>query len=360
MRRKQPPSTTSSWPRCSRYRQTLLLVISLSRLRRAVLRADFAAGRGRMVIRLHHAGGGSSEPAVRGIHQHARRHRDQFPDPSDGALQRGAAPGSAVPEALELAVVNTGAGVVASAFIMALAFLMPMFTDFKGIAELGLISAAGLFMCMISAMLVFPAMVVLRDRSAGKRPSGQDVAGAGDVRRWRSFRASGLDYRSYRRPRPHGALLPSRRDCSIRTFSSCRRATRGGPLRKCAAERLRPLVVVRGLAAQTHKNRRPQSRRLPQAAGSLRRRDHRHLYSRRSGRRSARSCEHRAAKSRRFAIRPPARPGTADAMLRELERLHARLRRSRHSIPSGGAAKTRGLVASASAAARQPGGLRRL
>ncbi len=78
--------------------------------------------------------------------------------------------GAAVSHAIELAVANTGAGVVASAIIMALAFLMPMFTDFKGIAELGLISAAGLFMCMISAMLVFPAMVVIRDRNRPSKP----------------------------------------------------------------------------------------------------------------------------------------------------------------------------------------------
>jgi uncharacterized protein len=78
--------------------------------------------------------------------------------------------GLAMPEAVELAVVNTGTGVFASACIMALAFLMPMFTDFKGIAELGLISAAGLFMCLISALLVFPAMVALRDRRRPPAP----------------------------------------------------------------------------------------------------------------------------------------------------------------------------------------------
>src|SRR5216683_1034033 len=73
--------------------------------------------------------------------------------------------GHTMPEALELAVVNTGTGVFASACIMALAFLTPMFTDFKGIAELGLVSAAGLFMCLLSAMLVFPALIALRDRN---------------------------------------------------------------------------------------------------------------------------------------------------------------------------------------------------
>jgi hopanoid biosynthesis associated RND transporter like protein HpnN len=78
--------------------------------------------------------------------------------------------GLAMPDAVELAVVNTGTGVFASACIMALAFLMPMFTDFKGIAELGLVSAAGLFMCLISAMLVFPALVALRDRGRPPKP----------------------------------------------------------------------------------------------------------------------------------------------------------------------------------------------
>jgi hopanoid biosynthesis associated RND transporter like protein HpnN len=67
-------------------------------------------------------------------------------------------------EAIELGVVNTGAGVVASAGIMAMAFLMPVFSNFKGIAELGIVSAGGLFLCLISALLVFPSLVALRDR----------------------------------------------------------------------------------------------------------------------------------------------------------------------------------------------------
>ena len=67
-------------------------------------------------------------------------------------------------ESIELGVVNTGAGVVASACIMALAFLMPVFSDFKGIAELGIVSAGGLFLCLLSALLVFPALIAIRDR----------------------------------------------------------------------------------------------------------------------------------------------------------------------------------------------------
>jgi uncharacterized protein len=72
--------------------------------------------------------------------------------------------GASSAQAVELAVVNTGTGVFASACIMALAFLTPVFTDFRGIAELGIVSAAGLFLCLVSALLVFPALVVLRDR----------------------------------------------------------------------------------------------------------------------------------------------------------------------------------------------------
>ena len=79
--------------------------------------------------------------------------------------------GLPMPAALELAVVNTGTGVFASACIMALAFLMPMFTDFSGIAELGEISAAGLFLCLVAALLVFPALIALRDRRATPRPA---------------------------------------------------------------------------------------------------------------------------------------------------------------------------------------------
>jgi hopanoid biosynthesis associated RND transporter like protein HpnN len=73
--------------------------------------------------------------------------------------------GASAAAALELSVVNTGTGVVASALIMALAFFAPMLTDFKGIAELGLVSGAGLFFCLLSALTVFPALLILQDRN---------------------------------------------------------------------------------------------------------------------------------------------------------------------------------------------------
>ncbi|HVA77230.1 MAG TPA: MMPL family transporter, partial [Candidatus Binataceae bacterium] len=95
-------------------------------------------------------------------------------------------------EAVELGVVNTGAGVVASACIMALAFLMPMFTDFKGIAELGLVSAAGLFLCLISALLVFPALVAIRDRSRAPRLAPRLAIASREPRLRRLFARPGI------------------------------------------------------------------------------------------------------------------------------------------------------------------------
>src|SRR5208282_3621128 len=67
-------------------------------------------------------------------------------------------------------VTNTGNAVFAATAVMALAFVMPAFTSFKGIAELGLISAAGLMLCFLSAILVFPSMVILFRPAANAPP----------------------------------------------------------------------------------------------------------------------------------------------------------------------------------------------
>lgn len=100
--------------------------------------------------------------------------------------------GRTMEEALELSLTRTGTAVVASASIMALAFVTPMFTDFRGIAELGLISAAGLSLCLVSALFVFPPLVAIRDRHA---PRMQPATGAQPGQRSRLealFRRPGL------------------------------------------------------------------------------------------------------------------------------------------------------------------------
>ncbi|GEM_PF-109928 len=95
-------------------------------------------------------------------------------------------------EAIELGVVNTGVGVFASACIMALAFLMPIFSDFRGIAELGIVSASGLFLCLVSAMLVFPALAAIRDRHRPPRLAPQLKVVHQEPRLQRLFARPGL------------------------------------------------------------------------------------------------------------------------------------------------------------------------
>ena len=190
---------------------------------RAIVRGAGVAGRRGLVVRLHHARDRPSEFALGGVHQRAGWNRDQLPDPSDGALRRGAPPGlQSSAQAVELAVVNTGTGVFASACIMALAFLTPVFTDFRGIAELGIVSAAGLFLCLVSALLIFPALVVLRDRyRPAQRPAAACAADARLDSRSR-FSPPGVDRRGRGGDHRRRAVLTGPASASIRTCSSCR------------------------------------------------------------------------------------------------------------------------------------------
>lgn len=100
--------------------------------------------------------------------------------------------GRSMPEAVVLGVVNTGAGVVASALIMSLSFLMPVFTDFRGISELGLVSAAGLFCCLASAVFVFPALVAIWDRNRAVKAAPALKLVGRDSRLDRMFSRPGL------------------------------------------------------------------------------------------------------------------------------------------------------------------------
>jgi hopanoid biosynthesis associated RND transporter like protein HpnN len=51
-----------------------------------------------------------------------------------------------------------------AAATVAMAFATFAFTDFKGIAELGIIAAGGVFICVLATFTVLPAMLVLLDR----------------------------------------------------------------------------------------------------------------------------------------------------------------------------------------------------
>lgn len=63
----------------------------------------------------------------------------------------------------------------------ALAFLTFLLTDFKGIAELGLIAAAGVFVCFISTFTVLPAMLVILQTRKDDERGGSSLPDAKKV-----------------------------------------------------------------------------------------------------------------------------------------------------------------------------------
>ena len=75
----------------------------------------------------------------------------------------------------ELEAIRTGLNrnvwaIVMAAATVAAAFLTFIFTDFKGIAELGIIAAGGVAICVAATFTVLPAMLVLLARYRKRRP----------------------------------------------------------------------------------------------------------------------------------------------------------------------------------------------
>ncbi|MCE1226685.1 MAG: MMPL family transporter [Geobacteraceae bacterium] len=68
-------------------------------------------------------------------------------------------------EAIERGVTSNFRAVVLAAATVALAFATFAFTDFKGIAELGIIASGGIVMCVAATFTVLPAMLVLISRT---------------------------------------------------------------------------------------------------------------------------------------------------------------------------------------------------
>ncbi len=76
-------------------------------------------------------------------------------------------------EELESALVKTsagvGTGIITAAVTTALAFLCATFTDFLGVAELGMIAGGGILLCGIATFVILPALVALADRNIEPR-----------------------------------------------------------------------------------------------------------------------------------------------------------------------------------------------
>ncbi len=67
-------------------------------------------------------------------------------------------------EAIEIGLTANIRSIIMAAATVALAFATFAFTDFKGIAELGIIAAGGVFICVIVTFTVLPAMLILLER----------------------------------------------------------------------------------------------------------------------------------------------------------------------------------------------------
>lgn len=90
---------------------------------------------------------------------------------------RGGRPGV---KAIETSLSANIRSIVMAAATVAMAFVTFAFTDFKGIAELGIIAAGGIVICVITTFTVLPAMLILLERfrkpqhgriSAGQAPT---------------------------------------------------------------------------------------------------------------------------------------------------------------------------------------------
>ena len=76
----------------------------------------------------------------------------------------------ACPEALVRASFEVGPAILTGAVTTAVAFFAAGFTNFTGIAELGLIAGGGILLCALAELVILPAAICLVDRSGyGKR-----------------------------------------------------------------------------------------------------------------------------------------------------------------------------------------------
>ncbi len=72
-------------------------------------------------------------------------------------------------EALVATTASTGPGVLTSALTSAIAFFAAGFTDFPGVAQLGMLAGGGVLFCWLGESTVLPALIRLTDRDGVKK-----------------------------------------------------------------------------------------------------------------------------------------------------------------------------------------------
>jgi len=68
-------------------------------------------------------------------------------------------------KALDGALLATGSDIVVGALSTATAFWAVGFTDFQGVSEIGIIAGTGVIFCLLSTLIVLPALIVRMDRN---------------------------------------------------------------------------------------------------------------------------------------------------------------------------------------------------
>jgi hypothetical protein len=82
--------------------------------------------------------------------------------------------GRSVRDALERTLAGTGMGIVAATGTTAVAFAMLLLTGFKGLMELGAISASGVVLTAGATLILLPALLALEARWRGPGPARRD------------------------------------------------------------------------------------------------------------------------------------------------------------------------------------------
>ena len=77
--------------------------------------------------------------------------------------------GATLHAALLETINNIGVGIVTGAATTALAFFCATFTEFLGVAELGMITGGGILLCALAAFTILPATIALADRNTEPR-----------------------------------------------------------------------------------------------------------------------------------------------------------------------------------------------
>lgn len=64
---------------------------------------------------------------------------------------------------------SVGPGIITAALTTAVAFFAAVFTDFAGVAELGIIAGGGILLCALAALVVLPGVLAVADRHTDER-----------------------------------------------------------------------------------------------------------------------------------------------------------------------------------------------